>query len=151
MIELISPILLTNNLNISVAESCTSGALSSSLTNIQGSSFYFEGGIVVYNNRVKEYVLGVSEYIIDIYGEISENCAVEMAEKVKQIFQTDIAISVTGDLDAPYEVFYCIKFRNLIKTFTLNISNIRRNNRQLKKEYIVNHILNSLLIILINI
>ncbi len=81
---------------ISIAESCTGGLLSHRITNIAGSSGYFIGSIVAYSNEVKTSILGVRKGLIDNYGAVSSEVALEMAKGAKKVFATDIALSVTG-------------------------------------------------------
>lgn len=84
---------------ISTAESCTSGYISNLLTSKSGSSAFFEGGIVVYSNDTKINVLGVDSNLIDLYTEVSEQVALDMAIKSKEMMNTDIAIATTGYAD----------------------------------------------------
>lgn len=81
---------------LSVAESCTGGALSAQFTAISGASDYFAGGVVSYNNDVKANVLGVSHDSLKRYGAVSSEVAEQMAEGVRRICGTDYAIATTG-------------------------------------------------------
>jgi competence/damage-inducible protein CinA C-terminal domain len=81
---------------ISVAESCTGGFLASMFTQIPGSSNYFYGGVVSYDNSIKINVLGVNPKIIEQFGAVSKECVEEMANGVKRIMQTDYAIATSG-------------------------------------------------------
>ena len=92
----IGELLLTNKLTISVAESCTGGLLASMITDVSGSSKYFIGGICTYSNESKINILGVNKETIEKYGAVSEETAMEMAEKVRNKFGSDIGISTTG-------------------------------------------------------
>ena len=83
-------------LKISFAESCTGGLLSKLITDISGASGVFECGIVSYSNRVKVNVLGVNADTIEEYTQVSEQTALEMAERVKNLANADIGISTTG-------------------------------------------------------
>ncbi|MBI4379193.1 MAG: CinA family protein [Nitrospinae bacterium] len=94
--EEIGSFLRERGLTISVAESCTGGLVSHLITNIAGSSDYFERGYIVYSNRSKTEVLGVSEDIIKKFGAVSSYTAVAMAEGVKIKSRTDIGLSITG-------------------------------------------------------
>ena len=82
--------------SISVAESCTGGLISHKLTNVSGSSHYFERGVVAYSNEAKMEILGVPEKTIIDYGAVSQETAIAMAEGVRRISGTDIGLSTTG-------------------------------------------------------
>ncbi|MEI7811099.1 MAG: competence/damage-inducible protein A [Ignavibacteria bacterium] len=85
-------------LSLAVAESCTGGMISNRLTNIPGSSSYFERGIISYSNVAKVEVLKVNEDELIQNGAVSPESAKEMAEGVRSISGTDIGLSVTGIL-----------------------------------------------------
>ena len=88
--------LRARGLTISCAESCTGGLLTSTLTDIPGSSAYVMGSVVSYSNEVKSRVLGVSDETLSLYGAVSEETAREMAEGVRRLIQTDIGVGITG-------------------------------------------------------
>jgi nicotinamide-nucleotide amidase len=92
----IGAILVKNNATIGTAESCTGGFLAHRLTNIPGSSAYFEGSVVSYSNSVKVNVLGVSQDTIMKHGAVSEETAREMAEGARKLLNTTYALSTTG-------------------------------------------------------
>ncbi|MGA1976629.1 MAG: competence/damage-inducible protein A [Bacteroidales bacterium] len=81
---------------ICTAESCTGGKIAHMLTSIPGSSLYYMGTIVAYDNEVKENILGVPGNIIRKYGAVSEEVARAMAEGAREIMKTDFAIATTG-------------------------------------------------------
>ncbi|MAG20656.1 MAG: competence/damage-inducible protein A [Candidatus Marinimicrobia bacterium] len=83
-------------LTIAVAESCTGGLLGDRFTNVPGSSVYFLGGVVSYSNEAKMNLLGVQNDTLVEHGAVSEETAAEMAQGVRQLFQADTGISVTG-------------------------------------------------------
>ena len=85
------------NKTISFAESCTGGALSSSLTMIPGASKVFLGSIVSYSNYSKQKLLNIDKSNLDKYSPVSERIAITMAENVKKQFKSDYSISVTGN------------------------------------------------------
>jgi nicotinamide-nucleotide amidase len=84
------------NLKISFAESCTGGFNSHKLTQISGSSKVFYGGVVSYDNSVKENILKVKSETLAKFGAVSNEVAMEMAVGVNNVCKTDIAISTTG-------------------------------------------------------
>lgn len=81
---------------IATAESCTGGDIARRITRIGGSSAYFTGGVVAYANEVKSQVLGVPESILANPGAVSEPCARAMAEGVRTLMKSDLAVSTTG-------------------------------------------------------
>lgn len=81
---------------LAVAESCTGGAISAKLTSISGASEYFMGGVVAYDNSVKEGVLGVARHNLDTFGAVSEQVAREMAEGVRRLCGTTYGLATTG-------------------------------------------------------
>jgi nicotinamide-nucleotide amidase len=94
--QVVASLLLSNRMTIAVAESCTGGLIAHKLTNIPGSSAYFERGVVAYSNASKIGVLGVSEKTIRERGAVSAETASAMAEGIRRISGTDIGLSTTG-------------------------------------------------------
>lgn len=81
---------------IAIAESCTGGLVTDSLTNIPGSSSYVKGGIVAYTEEAKQKLLGISPDTLSLHGAVSEQCAIEMAQGVRRLLGAEIGASVTG-------------------------------------------------------
>lgn len=96
--EVIGKILSERGLTLSVAESCTGGEICTRLTNVSGSSKYFERGIITYSNAAKVELLKVNEDTIAEAGAVSPEVAMQMAEGVRAVSGTDIGISTTGIL-----------------------------------------------------
>lgn len=94
--EVIGKILTEKKLKLAVAESCTGGLICNRITNVPGSSNYFERGVVSYSNEAKIQILGVSPETIQKFGAVSEQTAIEMARGVRKISGADIGISTTG-------------------------------------------------------
>jgi len=92
----LSELLISKNMSIAVAESCTGGLLSSSLTSIPGASSYFNCGFITYSNESKIKMLNVDSQTIELFGAVSERVAYEMAVGAGQHSQSNLAISVTG-------------------------------------------------------
>lgn len=88
--------LLRKNKTISVAESCTGGLVGDRITNVSGSSKYFTMGIVAYSNDVKIKLLGVSPETLKKFGAVSKETALEMAEGMRRLSGTDVALAITG-------------------------------------------------------
>jgi len=89
-------LLSSRGLTLSVAESCTGGALSAKLTAIAGASDYFMGSVVSYSNAVKVSVLGVSPDTLASVGAVSRQTAEQMAEGIRRLCGTDYSIATTG-------------------------------------------------------
>ena len=87
---------LEAGITIGTAESCTGGLVGKTLTDLGGSSGYYQGGIISYANSVKEQVLGVSSDTLATHGAVSEETATEMVEAVFRVLCTDYAIATTG-------------------------------------------------------
>ena len=83
-------------LMLATAESCTGGLIAAALTEIPGSSEAVERGFVVYSNRAKTEMLGVSQALIGAHGAVSEDVARAMAEGALQHADADVAVSCTG-------------------------------------------------------
>ena len=81
---------------IATAESCTGGRLAAALNAQSGSSAYYMGSVVAYDNRIKEHVLGVQQDTLMQYGAVSEQTVREMAEGVRALMNTDYAIATSG-------------------------------------------------------
>ncbi len=94
--EVIGRLLMERKLTVAVAESCTGGHIANLITNISGSSNYFERGVVAYSNPSKIETLGVPEGLIEQHGAVSREVAEAMAAGVRRIARTDIGISTTG-------------------------------------------------------
>jgi PncC family amidohydrolase len=88
--------LLSLRITIAVAESCTGGLICHRLTDIPGSSDYFERGVVAYSNLSKTELLGVSGQIISKFGAVSEECVRAMATGIKRLARTDLGLSISG-------------------------------------------------------
>jgi nicotinamide-nucleotide amidase len=81
---------------LAIAESCTGGLISSRITDVPGSSEYFEDGVVVYSNRAKIELLGVNPELIESFGAVSPEVAEAMAMGVKKKSSADYGLAVTG-------------------------------------------------------
>ncbi|MCH7712799.1 MAG: nicotinamide-nucleotide amidohydrolase family protein [Chloroflexi bacterium] len=81
---------------VSVAEACTCGLVGYMLGTVPGSSRYFPGGVIAYTGGLKQKVLGVPDAVIDAHGTVSEETAMAMAKGVRELTNTDFAISTTG-------------------------------------------------------
>ena len=89
-------LLTARGLTVALAESCTGGLIGHRLTEVAGSSAYFERGLVVYSNAAKQALLGVPEAVLRQHGAVSGECAEAMARGARLHAGTDLGLSVTG-------------------------------------------------------
>ena len=94
--EAVVDMLKDQKLTLSLAESCTGGAIASRIVNVPGASEVFLQGMVTYSNRAKRKSLGVKKSTLKMHGAVSEKCAKEMAKGGCFVTKTDICLSVTG-------------------------------------------------------
>ena len=92
----LSELLISKSFTLAIAESCTGGALSSSLTSIAGASTYFNCGYITYSNQSKVQMLGVNIQTIETFGAVSKKVAHEMAIGAGEKSQSNLAVSITG-------------------------------------------------------
>ena len=134
--EILHDLLISKNLTISTAESCTGGELSHLITSVSGSSNYFLGGICTYQTQKKTEILGVSEDLIKEKTVVSEEVAQAMSLGCQKLFKTDIALSTTGVAGPNSDefeseigtVFYSIRVHNFEKTFKLYLPHLERKD-----------------------
>ncbi|CAM3665670.1 CinA family protein [Polynucleobacter brandtiae] len=88
--------LIARGWTIALAESCTGGLVCAALTDLAGSSDWFERGYITYSNQAKTECLGVLAQTIDSFGAVSEQVAQEMAAGAQQQANVNIAIAITG-------------------------------------------------------
>lgn len=94
--QVVGNLLRDRGLTIAVAESCTGGSVAKAITSIPGSSAYFLGGVVAYQNVLKQELLGVDAETLDKHGAVSENTIIQMAQGVKTRLNADIGIATSG-------------------------------------------------------
>jgi nicotinamide-nucleotide amidase len=89
-------VLLKSKFHCAVAESCTGGSLAAAITDIAGSSQWFDRGFVTYTNKSKEEMLGVSSSILSTHGAVSEATACAMAEGAIINSNAEVSVAITG-------------------------------------------------------
>ncbi len=89
-------LLTQQGMTIATAESCTGGRLAAALNAQSGSSAYYMGSVVAYDNSVKTNILGVSPETLNSEGAVSESTVRQMAEGVRTLMHTDYAIATSG-------------------------------------------------------
>lgn len=92
----IGQLLKKHQLSISTAESCTGGRVANLIISVPGSSAYFYGGILAYQNEIKHSQLKVSKDTLEKFGAVSEECVIEMAKGVIEKMGTNLAVSISG-------------------------------------------------------
>ena len=135
--NIIGDLLKEKKLTLSTAESCTGGLIADRLTNIPGSSAFFQGGIIAYSNDVKISDLGVSEKILNKKGAVSSDVAKDMAKGIRQKYNTNIGLSTTGiagpeggSIDKPVGLVYIgLSTEDREESFKFNFSISRKKNK----------------------
>ena len=92
----IANLLKERKLTICTAESCTGGKIAQMLTSIPGSSQYYKGSVIAYDNGIKTSFLNVPEEMMADYGAVSEQVAAKMAIEVRKKFNTDYSVATSG-------------------------------------------------------
>ena len=151
--EVVGKELLKTKLTLSIAESCTGGLISKKITDLSGSSSYFLGSVVAYSNNLKKKLLNVNDKTLKKYGAVSQEVAIEMANGVNLLTNSDISIATTG-ISGPTGgckekhvglVYIAIKYnnKNIVKKFNLI------PKRELHREIASNVALNMLRLLLV--
>jgi nicotinamide-nucleotide amidase len=94
--KVIGDLFIKRKMTVSSAESCTGGYIAYVFTTIPGSSEYYMGSVVAYQNKIKSDILNVKSETLEKYGAVSEQTVKEMAEGVRKKFGTDIGVSSSG-------------------------------------------------------
>jgi nicotinamide-nucleotide amidase len=94
--QVIGAMLKARGMSVATAESCTGGLVGHRITSVDGSSAYFERGVVVYSNEAKIELLGVPESVLRAHGAVSGPTAEAMARGVCAIARTPCGVSITG-------------------------------------------------------
>ena len=92
----VGKLLNEQHLTLGVAESCTGGMLAAYITDIAGSSAYFQGGVVAYSYQVKERLLRVPASTLARHGAVSAETAMAMARGARTLLNVDVAVAITG-------------------------------------------------------
>jgi nicotinamide-nucleotide amidase len=146
METVVANLLLQNNQTVATAESCTGGYMAQLLTAKSGSSAYFKGAVVAYDNQVKIDVLQVPVQDIIDHGAVSETVAIQMAQNALTQLKTDYAVSVTGVMgpnggtpQKPVGHVWCaVCNKNKVATQLFTFSFDRQRNIQLTATFAFN-------------
>ena len=131
-------IALLKNQLISTAESCTGGLISKYLTDIAGSSSFFESSVVTYSNNSKISLLNVSPKTLSTYGAVSEETVEEMCHGLLKISAATITVAISGIMGPNSDntnkkigsTWVCIMNKHKTKTIFLELSKSRQENRE---------------------
>ena len=96
MVAALGQSLRSRRCRMATAESCTGGLVACTLTDVAGSSEWFEGGVVAYDNRVKMRLLGVPEEILVRHGAVSQACVESMVQGVCTLMDVPVGLAISG-------------------------------------------------------
>lgn len=135
--------LIEKGWSITTAESCTGGGISSAITDVVGSSAYFERSFITYSNEAKNQMIKVPQDLLDHHGAVSEPVANAMALGALKAANADMAIAVTGiagpgggtELKPVGTVFLAIAKKEVsnestVQVYKLNLSGTRKDIRE---------------------
>ena len=139
MERVLGDLIRDKKLTIGLAESCTGGFIGHLITQVSGSSEYFNGSIVSYSNEVKQNVLGIKEETISEYGAVSEQTVSEMAKGALRVLGADYTLAVSGVLGpnggterVPVgTVWMAVANKNIVKTKQFRFFYDRLRNKEL--------------------
>ncbi|MGM0689490.1 MAG: competence/damage-inducible protein A [Bacillota bacterium] len=94
--DIVAKLLTEKKLTLSLAESCSGGLLSDTITDIPGSSKFYRGAVIAYSNEAKIKALGLNSELLTREGEVSDAVARAMAEGAKSFLKTDLGVGITG-------------------------------------------------------
>ena len=95
-VSAVARLLMARRQTLCVAESCSGGGIGYTLTGQPGSSQWFTGGVICYDDHVKRRLLGVPDELLRTHGAVSEQVAIAMAQGVRELLHTDLSVAVTG-------------------------------------------------------
>ena len=124
------------NFTLSLAESCTGGRIASNIVSFEGASEFFLGGVVTYSTLSKIRILNIDKKRIELYGVVSPEIAKDMSNAVKDLFGSDISISITGNVGSKSgdglspigQVFISVNFMNKVDVWEFNFNDDRNTN-----------------------
>ena len=137
--------LIKNNIKIAVAESCTGGQISKMLTSVPGASKVFNGSVVAYSKYAKTEILDVKSRTIKNNSMVSEQVVIEMAQSVKEKFNSDFGLATSGYM-GPFEnqsnriAWLCVASKDKITTKKINLKSNRSNNILITARSVLNEL-----------
>lgn len=140
---------LRSNATIATAESCTGGLIGGAITSEPGISACYPGGIVSYANEIKSNILGVSNETLEAVGAVSPECAKQMAEGARSLFNVNSAVAVTGiagpDGGTPLKPVGLVYIATASSNGTIVEKNIFNGNREAVRQATIKRALEMLL------
>jgi PncC family amidohydrolase len=136
--EELGTLLVKGHSTLAVAESCTGGLLGAAITESAGASRYFAGGVISYDNSIKNKLLNIPVATLEKHGAVSAETVAAMAAGVCELFHSDAAIAVSGIAgpsggteDKPVGlVLIGIAFHGIIRTFEYRFEGTRSEIRE---------------------
>jgi nicotinamide-nucleotide amidase len=129
-------LLISKNLSVSTAESFTGGLIAERLTEKGGSSQYFLGSIVAYNETIKKDLLNIGSDFLKKHGVVSKECVIKMTENAAKIFKSDIVVATTGAAGPSAHngksagtMYIALYYQGKIKSFKISKNYGRKMNR----------------------
>jgi len=154
IVNKIASSLIKANKKLTVAESCTGGWVAKVLTDLAGSSEWFDRGFVTYSNQAKHEMLGVKESTLESYGAVSQETVAEMATGALKNSHADFSLSISGiagpgggSEDKPVGLVWfswAVKENNNLKVFTSKkkvFEGDRESVRYQSVEYVISELL----------
>ena len=137
--EAVGRLLISKNKTVATAESCTGGYISHLITSNRGSSNYFKGSVVSYDNEIKENILNVSHETLETMGAVSEDTVVQMIKGTLHNLKTDYALATSGimgpdggSVDKPVGmVWVAVGNREKVRTHAFHFRFDRQRNIEL--------------------
>lgn len=134
-VEKVLDILTEYEYKIAFAESITGGALVSALVKHSGASNVLEYSVVTYSKKAKEKQLNINPVLFDVHGVVSKVIAMEMAENIKRIAESDIGVGITGNAGPTAqensdvgEIWFAIAYKD--ETYSYHIQ-LKKNEREM--------------------
>ncbi|MGM0471694.1 MAG: competence/damage-inducible protein A [Bacillota bacterium] len=143
MAEVVGKKLRNSGLTLATAESCTGGLIGDRITNVSGSSDYFECGVVTYSNQSKEELINVQAQTLQQFGAVSAQTAEEMAIGVRELAGTDVGMAVTGiagptggSKEKPVGLVYLgLAVGEEVRSYQFNLHGSRQQIKHLTSQY----------------
>lgn len=137
--EIIGKWLTAHKATLGLAESCTGGYISHHITQVAGASNYFNGGIVCYQDELKEKILGVKKETLEQYDAVSEQTVTEMVQGALRVLHVDYSFAITGLLGpaSPQDkspvgtIWMAVADKNTVKTNVFHFRYDRERNKEM--------------------
>lgn len=137
-LEILAQKALKLGIKIGLAESCTGGLVSQLFTNIPGSSNFYQGGIIAYQNEIKVSLLKVPEKVLENHGAVSPECVEAMAHGCTQALKPNLSLAVTGiagpgggtETKPVGTVYIGVHYKNKLRHKHLKLNGTRQDVRE---------------------